>query len=134
MVNFQSAPTAFDVAISEVKAGKLLLTQNMEMLNIAQEKLTESEASLIQSELLLVAANSHALYDQLTQLPNRRLFIDRFNQAIFSSRRNNTFSALLFLDLDNFKIISDKYGHKVGDEVLKSHDTRDGYCSPIWWR
>ncbi len=109
---------AFDIAINEVKVGKRLLTENMDMLDIAQSKLKESANSLVQSEILLEAANALALYDHLTKLPNRRLFVDRFNQAVFTSRRNNTFSALLFLDLDKLKIINDTYGHQVGDALL----------------
>lgn len=59
-----------------------------------------------------------AFYDPLTQLPNRRLLLDRLRQAMVTSSRNGTHCALLFLDLDHFKIINDTQGHDMGDLLL----------------
>ena len=59
-----------------------------------------------------------AHYDALTLLPNRTLFIDRFNQAISHADRTKHSLAVCFIDLDNFKPINDNYGHKVGDTIL----------------
>ena len=59
-----------------------------------------------------------AHYDVLTKLPNRALFIDRFNQAIAHSKRAKSQLAICFLDLDNFKPVNDNYGHEVGDHLL----------------
>ena len=59
-----------------------------------------------------------AFFDQLTQLPNRRLFNDRMLQTMAASKRSSRFGAVLFLDLDNFKPINDEYGHAVGDLLL----------------
>jgi diguanylate cyclase (GGDEF)-like protein/PAS domain S-box-containing protein len=59
-----------------------------------------------------------AFFDPLTNLPNRRLVNDRLNQAMSASKRSNTYGALMFLDLDNFKPINDIYGHGVGDLLL----------------
>ncbi len=60
-----------------------------------------------------------ANYDPLTQLPNRRLFQDRIRMAISQSRRENTSLALMMIDLDRFKPVNDRYGHSVGDQLLK---------------
>ncbi len=60
-----------------------------------------------------------AFYDALTQLPNRRLLDDRLSQALAASKRNGRFGALIFLDLDNFKLVNDSYGHDVGDALLR---------------
>jgi len=62
--------------------------------------------------------NLLAHYDVLTNLPNRTLFVDRFNQAIAHSKRSNTQLAVCFLDLDNFKPVNDNYGHETGDQLL----------------
>lgn len=59
-----------------------------------------------------------AYYDTLTGLPNRRLFMDRLQQAISLAQRNKVKLVVMFIDLDFFKQINDTYGHEVGDEVL----------------
>ena len=64
-------------------------------------------------------SNYLALYDTLTQLPNRRLLMDRLSQALASSARSGHGGALLFLDLDHFKTLNDTLGHDVGDSLLK---------------
>ena len=61
-----------------------------------------------------------AYYDALTDLPNRELFHDRLLNAIASAKRDRKQLALLFLDLDRFKIINDTLGHPVGDDLLKA--------------
>ncbi|MGR9117658.1 MAG: EAL domain-containing protein [Gammaproteobacteria bacterium] len=60
-----------------------------------------------------------ANYDELTELPNRRLFLDRLEQAIHKFRRTHRKLALMFLDLDHFKDINDTLGHDMGDKLLK---------------
>jgi len=60
-----------------------------------------------------------ALYDSLTKLPNRALFMIEFNNELNRAVRYDTKIALLFIDLDGFKVVNDTYGHQVGDELLK---------------
>jgi diguanylate cyclase (GGDEF)-like protein len=59
-----------------------------------------------------------ALHDSLTQLPNRRLLNDRLAQAMAAGHRSGRYSALMLLDLDNFKSLNDTHGHEVGDSLL----------------
>jgi diguanylate cyclase (GGDEF)-like protein/PAS domain S-box-containing protein len=59
-----------------------------------------------------------AYYDRLTGLPNRRLLRDRLEQALAGSARSGRHGALLFIDLDNFKLINETSGHEVGDQLL----------------
>lgn len=59
------------------------------------------------------------LHDELTELPNSRLFKDRLEHAITLAERNNKILAIMFLDLNRFKLINSSMGHKAGDELLK---------------
>ena len=59
-----------------------------------------------------------AFFDPLTGLPNRRLLLDRLQQAILLCGRSGHHAALMFLDLDDFKNVNDLYGHQVGDQML----------------
>lgn len=70
----------------------------------------------------------HANYDILTDLPNRRLFTDRLQQAILHSGRHNERLCLMFLDLDRFKDVNDTLGHEVGDELLRQMAFRIRQC------
>jgi diguanylate cyclase (GGDEF)-like protein/PAS domain S-box-containing protein len=69
-----------------------------------------------------------AFYDPLTHLPNRRLFLDRLQQALVSSLRSGKTGALLFLDLDNFKTLNDTQGHDTGDLLLQKVAERLTTC------
>jgi diguanylate cyclase (GGDEF)-like protein/PAS domain S-box-containing protein len=72
--------------------------------------------------------NELAYFDQLTHLPNRTLLLDRLKQAMTTSDRSGSYSALLFIDLDNFKKLNDTLGHEVGDLLLKQVAQRLTQC------
>jgi diguanylate cyclase (GGDEF)-like protein/PAS domain S-box-containing protein len=72
--------------------------------------------------------NYLAFYDPLTRLPNRRLLMDRLQQAMVSSARTSREGALLLIDLDNFKTLNDTLGHHVGDQLLQQIAQRLEAC------
>ncbi len=69
-----------------------------------------------------------AYHDLLTGLPNRALFMDRLSNAISAARRSKDKLAVMFLDLDRFKIVNDNLGHDTGDILLKQVAERLGGC------
>ena len=69
-----------------------------------------------------------AFYDPLTRLPNRRLLLDRLEQALASTTRSRKSGALLFIDLDNFKDLNDTLGHNIGDLLLQQVAQRLAAC------
>jgi diguanylate cyclase (GGDEF)-like protein/PAS domain S-box-containing protein len=72
--------------------------------------------------------NDLAFYDPLTHLPNRRLLMDRLQQALASSSRTGSAGALLLIDLDNFKTLNDTLGHQAGDLLLQQVALRLAAC------
>ena len=83
--------------------------------------ITERKAAEHEIELL-------AFYDPLTLLPNRRLLMDRLQQALVANARSRHAGALLFIDLDNFKTINDTLGHDTGDLLLRQAAVRLVNC------
>ncbi|WP_326541810.1 putative bifunctional diguanylate cyclase/phosphodiesterase [Pseudorhodoferax sp.] len=69
-----------------------------------------------------------AFYDPLTGLPNRRLLMDRLQQALAGSTRTGRHGAVMFLDLDNFKTLNDTQGHDMGDLLLQQVAARLHEC------
>ncbi|MGZ6174020.1 MAG: PAS domain S-box protein, partial [Gemmatimonadaceae bacterium] len=69
-----------------------------------------------------------ASYDSLTRLPNRRLLSDRLGQTMSASKRSDRYGALMFLDLDNLKLLNDTHGHHAGDLLLMEVARRISSC------
>jgi diguanylate cyclase (GGDEF)-like protein/PAS domain S-box-containing protein len=69
-----------------------------------------------------------ALHDQLTQLPNRRLFKDHLELALAQAERRGRMVGVMFIDLDRFKLVNDTYGHLQGDELLRTFAQRLRAC------
>jgi len=69
-----------------------------------------------------------AFHDQLTHLPNQRLFKDRLEMAMANSKRRGVMVGVMFIDLDRFKLVNDTYGHAEGDDLLKSVANRLNSC------
>jgi diguanylate cyclase (GGDEF)-like protein len=69
-----------------------------------------------------------AYYDPLTKLPNRRLFAEFLDQSLALCQAHNTYAALLYIDLDDFKTLNDTFGHQKGDRLLEKVATRLASC------
>jgi len=105
------------LSISAVKTSDGTVTHYVSShIDITQRKAAEEEIQHL------------AFYDLLTQLPNRRLLLDRLQHAIASSTRSGRKGALLFIDLDHFKTLNDTLGHDIGDLLLQQVAQRLTSC------
>ena len=89
-------------------------------LQLALLAMEEAEKRIKRQEARIKQLESLSVTDELTQLFNRRGFLQQFQFSLSISRRNKTGGSLMILDLDKFKQINDTYGHLAGDEVLKN--------------
>lgn len=90
----------------------------------------QHERAILQQRIDEATRQLHGLafYDTLTLLPNRRLLNDRLTQALANSKRSGHCGAVMFLDLDNFKPLNDRFGHAVGDLLLIEVARRISSC------
>jgi len=93
----------------------------------------ETEGLLLKHQVALLQrtvaqTRQLACHDELTGLPNRRLLVDRYNQAVALAARRGRRVALLFLDLNGFKKVNDVHGHAAGDSILKQAAMRLRAC------
>ncbi len=97
-----------------------------------QDELGELSTSLKEMSHNLRQSNEQirymAYHDSLTKLPNRRMFSEYLSHALAHARRRNQALALMYLDLDDFKVINDTLGHQAGDAVLKELSDRLSHC------
>jgi diguanylate cyclase (GGDEF)-like protein len=103
-------------------------SEKLEIVNLALKDEVE-ERHVLENQLAVATeqgeADRHAaLHDVLTGLPNRALFNDRLEHGIAQAARHGWSLAVMFVDLDDFKIINDTHGHDVGDSVLCTIATR----------
>ena len=101
------------ITITAAKNGSNIVTNYI--INLTDITLSKAAAEEIQQL---------AFYDHLTNLPNRRLLVDRIKHALASSPRGGWLGALLFIDLDHFKTLNDTLGHDCGDLLLKQVSAR----------
>lgn len=99
--------------------------QRTHELELANRQLAESKEK---AEHVARHMEYHAHHDTLTGLPNRALLDDRLRVELSHARRDNSMLALLFLDLDRFKIINDSLGHATGDQLLRVVSQRLHTC------
>lgn len=97
---------------------------NVKLVQAVQEK----ESLLVDLRRSEAEVRQLAYYDPLTELPNRRLLIDRMKTAISQAVRHHHAMAVMFLDLDRFKEINDSLGHEAGDALLKEVAARLTAC------
>lgn len=91
----------------------------------ALENINENLNEQIQKRLTIEKELEYlAYYDELTDMPNRTLFIETLKKALIQSKRNNSLLGIMFVDLDRFKNINDSHGHFIGDSLLKEVSKR----------
>jgi len=105
--------------ILRMKESRLWVEKNSELERLAAMHNQELHDKNTQLQGVLEDIQHMAYYDALTNLPNRRLFMHQMNQAMSRAKNHGYMLAVLFLDIDSFKLINDTMGHNFGDEVLQ---------------
>ena len=104
------------LALQCTQDGAACTAQDQDLLQFVAKQL----ATAIERQQLQQQMHFMAMHDELTRLPNRRLFHDRLQTAFARALRQQGRLSLLFLDLDNFKLVNDQHGHACGDLLLQA--------------
>ena len=113
-----------EIFIAMGVSGTLYIGFMVASINSMHNRLTERIQLSIEAVDREAAIKKLAFYDELTDLPNRRLLIDRLSHALTISARTGKRGAILFLDVDDFKKLNDTLGHAMGDLLLKQLSER----------
>ena len=122
-----TTPLEFSPAAKQILITEIAMNNGTCLEQFINTKFNENEMpgviysfhDISQRKYLEKKLEQQAAFDILTGLPNRHLLIDRLQQNISFAKRNNSYIALLFIDLDAFKAINDTFGHNVGDQLLQ---------------
>ena len=107
--------------IGELAVAFNLMAANLATTTASRDELDKEVAERRRAEETI---KHQAYYDELTGLPNRRLFEDQLDRALAQARRKHHRLVVMFMDLDRFKTVNDTVGHKLGDELLQSAGKR----------
>ncbi|CAG4882882.1 putative Diguanylate cyclase [Georgfuchsia toluolica] len=106
------APPAVHLMLIDLSAGKVIAGDH----HLATADLNVQDGMIFGDDTKI---RHLAFHDPLTDLPNRRLMIDRLHHAMATASRTRKYCAVLFIDLDNFKTLNDTMGHDFGDQLLQ---------------
>jgi len=120
-----AAETRIQLYLWRSVGGSLLVVCVLGLLGALSAKLNRSRAQTVREQIAHAKKVEHlAFHDGLTGLPNRSLLSKLLTQGIREARRDRSKLAVMFLDLDRFKLINDTLGHDAGDDLLKEAATR----------
>jgi len=116
VVKFNLVDDEFGISVTIMSA--LFVFMILESAKRLNQTIMESLEVRHQRELAEQTIRRQAEFDELTDLPNRRLLLSNLRQEIAKAERHRRFGAVFFIDLDRFKAVNDSLGHAVGDELL----------------
>jgi diguanylate cyclase (GGDEF)-like protein/PAS domain S-box-containing protein len=125
LLNDRPALDSFEVEMRRRDGGRVWALQN---LTLSGGRIHGTFVDISARKLAEETIEFHAYHDVLTNLPNRKLFLDRLSLALTRSRRSAKPLAVMFVDLDRFKSINDTLGHTAGDELLLEMSRRLRSC------